>query len=61
MADRVRKLKETHEKIRERISLTGQDNNEIEELENIPAYVRKKDHHRPAETLGGPGGIPLTG
>lgn len=42
MADRVRTLKETHEKLRERGSMAGQGNDEIEELENIPAYVRKK-------------------
>ncbi len=42
MAERVRILKETHEKLRERAMLSGQDNDEIEELENIPAYVRKK-------------------
>jgi cell division protein FtsZ len=41
MAERVRILKETHEKMRERTSLS-QINDEIEELENIPAYVRKK-------------------
>ncbi|MFH0759571.1 MAG: cell division protein FtsZ [Bacteroidota bacterium] len=41
MAERMRILKETHEKIRERTSLS-QINDEIEELENIPAYVRKK-------------------
>lgn len=43
MAERVRNLKETHEKLRERGYLSGtSDNDEIEELENIPAYVRKK-------------------
>jgi cell division protein FtsZ len=42
MAERVRILKETHEKLRERAMLTGQGDDEIEELENIPAYVRKK-------------------
>ncbi len=42
MAERVRILKETHEKLRDRALLTGQGNDEIEELENIPAYVRKK-------------------
>ncbi len=41
MAERVRILKETHEKMRERGSLS-KINDEIEELENIPAYVRKK-------------------
>ena len=42
MADRVRILRETHEKLRERAMLTGQGDDEIEELENVPAYVRKK-------------------
>jgi cell division protein FtsZ len=42
MADRVRNLKETHEKLREQGYLSGQGNDEIEELENVPAFVRKK-------------------
>ncbi len=42
MAERVRILKETHEKLRDRALLTGQGNDEIEELESIPAYIRKK-------------------
>lgn len=42
MAERVRILKETHEKLRDKALLTGQGNDEIEELENVPAYVRKK-------------------
>ena len=42
MAERVRNLKETHEKLRKGGYLSGQDNEEIEELENVPAYVRKK-------------------
>lgn len=42
MAERVKSLKETHEKLRDRGYLTGQQNDEIEELENVPAYVRKK-------------------
>ncbi|MCK5134777.1 MAG: cell division protein FtsZ [Bacteroidales bacterium] len=42
MAERVRNLKETHEKLRERGYLSGSGNDEIEELENVPAYVRKK-------------------
>lgn len=42
MADRVRNLRETHEKLRERGYLSGSGEDEIEELENIPAYVRKK-------------------
>lgn len=41
MAERVRKLKQTHEKLKERGYLAGQGNDEIEELENVPAYVRK--------------------
>jgi len=42
MADRVRNLRETHEKLRERGYLNSSEDDEIEELENIPAYVRKK-------------------
>jgi cell division protein FtsZ len=41
MAERVRNLKETHEKLRDRGYLASQENEEIEELENIPAFVRK--------------------
>lgn len=41
MADRVRSLRETHEKLRERGYLNSSDDDEIEELENVPAYVRK--------------------
>ena len=37
----VRNLKESHEKLRDQGYLTGQGNDEIEELENVPAYVRK--------------------
>ncbi len=52
LADRVRNLRETHEKLRERgyLSKTGDD--EIEELENVPAYVRKNvpiDHQKHSE------------
>ncbi len=53
MAERVRNLKKTHEKLRDRGYLSGtSDNDEIEELENIPAYVRKKipiDHQKHSE------------
>ena len=42
LADRVRNLKETHEKLRERGYLTSHENDEIEELESVPAFVRKK-------------------
>jgi cell division protein FtsZ len=42
LADRVRNLRETHEKLRERGYLSGTGDDEIEELENVPAYVRKK-------------------
>ncbi|HDS08475.1 MAG TPA: cell division protein FtsZ [Bacteroides sp.] len=42
MAERVRSLKETHEKLKERGYVTNSGNDEIEELENVPAYVRKK-------------------
>ena len=42
LADRVRSLRETHEKLRERGYLSSSGDDEIEELENVPAYVRKK-------------------
>ncbi|RPI43407.1 MAG: cell division protein FtsZ [Bacteroidetes bacterium] len=42
MAERVRNLRETHEKLKERGYLSGSENDEIDELENVPAYVRKK-------------------
>ncbi len=41
LADRVRSLRETHEKLRDRGYLSGSGDDEIEELENVPAYVRK--------------------
>jgi cell division protein FtsZ len=42
MAERVKNLRETHEKLRERGYLSSRVDDEIEELENVPAYVRKK-------------------
>jgi len=42
MADRVRILRETHQKLRDRNALTGHAKDEIEEIENVPAYVRKQ-------------------
>jgi cell division protein FtsZ len=42
LKERVRRLKETHEKLRDQDSLTGRANEQIEELENVPAFVRKK-------------------
>ena len=42
LADRVRSLRETHEKLKERGYLTSSGDDEIEELENVPAYVRKR-------------------
>ena len=42
MADRVRDLKETHDRLKEQGYLSGSGDDEIEELENVPAYVRKK-------------------
>ena len=42
LAERVRNLKDTHEKLRKGGYIPGQENDEIEELENVPAYVRKK-------------------
>jgi len=42
LAERVRNLRETHEKLKERGYLSNSGDDEIEELENVPAYVRKK-------------------
>ena len=42
LAERVRNLRETHEKLKERGYLSSSGDDEIEELENVPAYVRKK-------------------
>lgn len=42
LADRVKHLRETHEKLKDRGYLSGSEEDEIEELENIPAYVRKQ-------------------
>ena len=41
LADRVRNLRETHEKLKDRGYLSSSGDEEIEELENVPAYVRK--------------------
>ena len=41
LADRVRSLRETHEKLRERGYLSSSGDDQIEELESVPAYVRK--------------------
>ncbi|HER09237.1 MAG TPA: hypothetical protein ENO20_10045 [Bacteroides sp.] len=41
MAERVRNLKETHEKLKDQY-LNVSRNDEIDELENVPAYIRKK-------------------
>ncbi|MCF8225717.1 MAG: cell division protein FtsZ [Bacteroidales bacterium] len=42
LTDRVRNLKETHERLKEAGYSKDKKDNEIEELENVPAYVRKK-------------------
>jgi len=42
MAERVRNLKETHELMKEAGYSTTSKEDEIEELENVPAYIRKK-------------------
>lgn len=41
LAERVKNLRETHEKLKERGYLSSSGDEEIEELENVPAYVRK--------------------
>lgn len=42
LTERVRNLKKTHEKLKEAGYMPNSKNDEIEELENVPAYVRKK-------------------
>ncbi|MFC2090436.1 cell division protein FtsZ [Bacteroidota bacterium] len=42
LADRVKNLKETHEKLKEAGYTSDSKDNEIEEMENVPAYIRKK-------------------
>jgi cell division protein FtsZ len=42
MAERVRKLRKSHEKVKEQLYGKADDDNTIENLENEPAYVRKK-------------------
>jgi cell division protein FtsZ len=52
LAERFKQLKETHEKLKDRGYLSGSGDDEIEELENVPAYVRKKiqiDHEKHSE------------
>lgn len=42
LAERVKNLKETHERLKEAGYTPSSRENEIEELENVPAYIRKK-------------------
>ncbi|MBN1133034.1 MAG: cell division protein FtsZ [Bacteroidales bacterium] len=42
MAERVRNLKESHEKLKESGYIPASRNDEIDEMENVPAYVRKR-------------------
>jgi len=42
LAQRVRDLKETHERLKASGYTSGSKDNEIEEMENVPAYIRKK-------------------
>lgn len=42
LAERVRNLKKTHERLKEEGYTTAAGKDEIDELENVPAYVRKK-------------------
>ncbi|MFC2129623.1 cell division protein FtsZ [Bacteroidota bacterium] len=44
MAERVRNLKKTHERLKEEGYTSESGKDEIDELENVPAYVRKKVH-----------------
>jgi cell division protein FtsZ len=42
MAERVKKLRKSHEKVKEQLYNKANSNESIDELENEPAYVRKK-------------------
>jgi len=42
MAERVKKLRKSHEKVKEQLYNKASENDSIEELENEPAYIRKK-------------------
>ena len=42
LAERVRSLKETHERLKEGGYTSHSKDDEIDELENVPAYIRKK-------------------
>ncbi len=42
LAERVKKLRQSHEQVKEQLYHRATENNSIEELENEPAYVRKK-------------------
>ena len=42
MAERVKKLRETHEQVKEQLYNKATENDSIEDLENEPAYIRKK-------------------
>jgi cell division protein FtsZ len=42
LADRVRSLRETHERLKEAGYTARSKDSEIDEMENVPAYVRKK-------------------
>jgi cell division protein FtsZ len=52
LSDRVKKLKKSHEQVKEQLYNTASKNNTIDELENEPAFVRKKvqlDKTKPSE------------
>jgi cell division protein FtsZ len=42
LAEKVKKLREAHEKIKSKVNNDQEKKNQIDELENEPAYVRKK-------------------
>jgi len=42
MAERVKRLRKSHEQVKEQLYGKAKDENAIENLENEPAYVRKK-------------------
>jgi cell division protein FtsZ len=52
LAERVKKLRKSHEKIKEQLYNRASSNESIDELENEPAYIRKKiriDDAKPSE------------
>ena len=52
LAERVKKLRKSHEKMKEQLYNKASSNESIDELENEPAYIRKKiklDESKPSK------------